>query len=429
MKELKFSFFFSQRGIKETAPTKEISALELIKIYHSERLINLSKGVREAQGSSQDQLKSLLPYITPYGTFLKRENKSIEHYNSNLIAFDFDKLEPHEISEIKDICRNSQSVFICVLSPRNEGLKVLALINHEFTIDNHAIGIKENLSKILQHLGFDNFKPDIAQFTLSQAFFLCYDSDMIINLNASATNEPFKIKEPTKREILNSNNTTFNKGRIDTYIDNLLKRNISEMANAQKGTRHPKILLNIKAFGMIKMYCKEHENNYSERLEKAIEIAYHEEGDDIIKQAKKTLEEVRLKAEARKLDIIEDIKRDNQAIEIAYNHFIQGVDYFHDQNEGKEISENYEILTDQISNCYKVINWHFQGYLIAQRNRENNQIKICYRGHPTHKKIDRLRAFKGVELIETKDAVLLNGEIWEGEQRTIETAPNKMSHA
>jgi hypothetical protein len=40
-----------------------------------------------------------------------------------------------------------------------------------------------------------------------------------------------------------------------------------------------------------------------------------------------------------------------------------------------------------------------------------------------------LRAFKGVELIETKDAVLLNGEIWEGEQRTIETAPNKMSHA
>lgn len=429
MKELKFSFFFSQRGILGTSPTKEISALELIKIYHSEWLINLSKGVKEAQGSTQDHLKSLLPYITPYGTFAIRENKSIKHYNSNLIAIDFDKLEPHEISEIRDICRNSQNVFICLLSPRNKGLKVLAFINHEFTIDNHATGIKQNLTKILQHLGLDNFEPDITQFTLSQGFFLSYDNDMIINLNASATNEPFKIKEPTKREILNSNNTTFNKGRIDTYIDNLLKRNISEMANAQKGARHPKILLNIKAFGMIKMYCKEHENNYCKQLEQAIEIAYHEEGKNIIDQAKKTLEEVRLKAEARKLDAIEDIKRDNQAIEIAYNHFIQGVDYFHDQNEGKELSENYEILTDKISNCYKVINWHFQGYLIAQRNRENNQIKICYRNYPTHKKIDRLRAFKGVELIETNEGVLLNGEIWKGEQRSIETAPNKMSHA
>jgi ribosomal protein S8 len=428
MKELRFSFFFSKEGIKGTSPTKEISALELVKIYHSEGLINLSKGVREAQGSSQDQLKSLLPYITPYGTFLKRANKAIDHYNSNLIAFDFDHLDPHEISEIKDICRNSQSVFICVLSPKNKGIKVLALINHNFTIDNHATGIKENISKILQHLGLDNFKPDISQFTLSQGFFLCYDSEMIINLNARATNEPFNIKERTKKEVLSSNNSTFNKGRIDTYIENLLNRNISQMASSPPGSRHATILLNIKAFGMIKQYKTDLENDYFERLEKAIEIAYHEEVDDIIDQAKKTLHDVKLNAIATPLDVIENIKRDNKAIEIAYNHFIQGVKYYNDQNEGRDILEE-ENLIDEISVFCGTVNWSFQGYLIAQKSRINNEIKICYRGYPTHKKIDRLRSFKGVELIETKEGVLLNGEIWEGKQRTIETVPNNVIHA
>lgn len=406
MKEIKFSFFYSEfSGIKDTKPKKEIDIPELFKIYNSEKLIELSKGVREARGESQKQLKNMLPAITPYGTFSKRGNDFLCHYNQNLIALDFDNLELNEIEEIKAICRNSENVLLCALSPRNAGLKILAFINHEFTPENHATCIKQNLSKILSILGLNKFTPDESQSTLSQAFFLCHDPGMYFNAKATATNIPLQAIKPTRKQIT-INHATFNKDRVSNILNGLLNRNIEEMINAPNGNRHQTILKNIKAFGLIKTYDQTLMEIYFQRLKSAIEMAYLNESKEEIEQALKTLSAIRENSRPETSDLIEEAIRENNRIEIASSYFINAKEYKHEK--------------DSIEVYYNRIAWYFEGYLLARYNPSTpDEIYICFSGFPTAKKIDRLNSINGVKIIETKDHVLLNGEIWCGSQKTI----------
>jgi hypothetical protein len=414
MNELKFSFFYSDFGIKETTPTKEIDILDLFKIYNSEKLINLSKGVREATGESQSILKSKLPFITPYGTFSKKANDKITHYNQNLIALDFDHLKPHEIEEIREICRHSENVIICALSPRNEGLKVLALINNDFTPENHTTSIKQNLSKIMSILGLEKYMPDHSQFTLSQALFLCHDSEMLFNLNARATNDPLQPHKPTRKEII-SNNNNFNNNRIKNVINGILNRNIDTMINAMPGNRHATILLNIKAFGIIKTYATDLENEFYQRLQKAIEYSYFNDPSEALKQALITLDTIKDKATPQSIDIIEKIKEDNQSIELAYINFIQGSQYINGKDQVYKRGEN-------------LMYWIYDGFQIASIDiEEKSTLRIKFSGYPTAKKIDRLKTLPGVEITETNDGILLNGAIWLGEEKIIEL--KTLSHA
>lgn len=408
MKEIKFSFFYSEfAGIKDTKPKKEIDIPELWKILNSEKLIELSKGVREAVGESQKQLKSMLPAITPYGTFTKRGNDFLCHYNQNLIALDFDNLESIEIEEIKTICRNSENVLLCALSPRNEGIKILAFINHDFTPENHATCIKQNLSKILSILGLNKFTPDESQSTLSQAFFLCHDPGMYFNAKATAKNIPLQAIKPTRKQIT-INHTTFNKDRVSNILNGLLNRNIEEMINAPNGNRHQTILKNIKAFGLIKTYDSTLMESYFQRMTSAIEMAYLNESKEEIEQALKTLATAREKAIPQTSDLIEQSIEENNRIEIASSYFTNGKEYKHDK-------DSIEIYCNRIA-------WYFEGYLLARYDILTPEtIYICYRGIPTAKKIDRLNSINGVKIIEAKDFVLLHGEIWTGSQRAINT--------
>lgn len=412
MKDLKFSLFHSDKGIKELNPRGEVDIIQLFKYYHSENLIELSKGVREAIGSSQDQLKMRLPYITPYGIFSQRENKSITHYNRNLIAIDLDHLELEEIATIRDICRNCENVLLCALSPRNKGLKILAMVNHEFTPENHTTSTKHHKKEILNILGLDHYidKIDISQFTLSQGFFLCHDPHMIFNLNATAKNTPLQPHTPTRKEVV-ANHSIYNHDRISKYIQGVLNRNVSDLVNAQPGNRHATILLNIKGFGLIRNYAKELEEDYFNKLQNVIEFIYRNNDPEDIVSALRTLYNIQDKATPQSCDKIEEIINDNKEIQNALTCFLNGVEY--------------ESNHDEIRIFSSAINWYYDGYLLAQRTSEGTN--ICYRGYPTAKKIDRLKSIEGVDIVETSEGVLLYGYLWNGSTKTIQ--PKTLSHA
>lgn len=412
MKDLKFSLFHSEKGITELNPRGEKDIFELFKFYHSEKLIELSKGVREATGESQKILKNKLPYITPFGTFSHRENKAIKQYNRNLIAIDLDNLQPKQIEEIREICRKCENVLLCALSPRNEGIKILAIINHEFTPENHTTSIKHHIKEILNILGLNEYFEHIdkSQFTLSQGFFLCHDPNMIFNIYATAKNIPLKPFTPTKKQV-SLNHSVYNHDRVSKYIQGVLNRNISDLVNTKPGHRHATILLNIKAFGMIRNYAKDLEADYFNRLQNAIEFIYRNDDPEDIYSALRTLYDIQDKATPQSCDLIEEIIKDNKEIEIALNCF---------ENEIEHKSER-----DEIKILSRVINWYFDGYLLAQKTK--NETNICYRGFPTAKKIDRLKSIEGVNIVETSEGVLLNGNLWDGSHMTIKT--KTLSHA
>jgi hypothetical protein len=118
MKEIKFSFFHSEKGISNKHPQKEIDLNSLFRIFQSEKLISYTNAIKNAENEDlQKELKLHLPFITPFGTFEKKENSLITHYNQNFIAFDFDYLEAHEIEEIKNKAKQSQNVIYCGISP------------------------------------------------------------------------------------------------------------------------------------------------------------------------------------------------------------------------------------------------------------------------------------------------------------------------
>jgi hypothetical protein len=405
MKELKFSFFYSDKGIKETTPTKEIDLKELFKIYQSETLFNLTKAVRNSTGETQRILKNKLPFITPYGTFNQRKNDRIEHYNKNLIALDFDYLEAHEIEEIKTISKQSKNIVLCGLSPRGKGLKILALISHDFEIENHSTNIKKNVSKILEILNLDKYKCDHSQFTLSQAFFLSHDPGIILNLNAIATNEILENSKPLKKEIT-FNSKIQNRNRIENILTGLFNRNIDELLNASPGNRHQKILLNIKAFGFIRAYWQEIENEYFTRLENVIETIYEDRNEK--QSALKTLHDIRDKATPQSSDKIEEIISENLEIQRVNKAFITG--------------KEYTGLKDQIEIKFGFVFWYFDKYLIAKKPLFENKLFIKFSGYATAKKIDRLNSFPGVEIIElSSNSVLLNGAFWSGSEKIILT--------
>ena len=413
MKELKFSFFDSPKGIRETRPQRDIDLKELYLIFKSRELSIKTDKVRNSSGEDQKRLKSLLPYITPYGTFYERSNQHIRHYNNKLIAFDFDNLNEVEIDQIREISKNAKNILFCMLSPRGQGIKVFGLLNHNFTKENHSTAIKKHLTEILQVFGLEDFQPDTMQFTLSQAFFLCFDRDMIFNPDATATNEIIRFSSLAPNRKKNPFTYDISNEKTDNIIQGILRNNISLFLNETPGNRHSTLLKNIKAFGMIKQYKPEIENDYFDQLRVSIHSVY--ESDIERSDALRTLISIRDNSTPQRIDILDQSISEMNEISQVFFHFQSGREY---QSE-----------SDQISLRHGWVIWSLDGYKLAWYHSSFglSKVHIKLSGIQTAKKINRLNMIPNVNVSKFESHLFLNEDIWTGEELLI-TEKNFVNH-
>jgi len=405
METIKFSLFHSENGIKETKPKKEIDLKNLFQILQSEKLIELTQGIRTAPNDLiRDELKLKLPFITPFGTFEAREKTQIKHYNRNLIAFDFDYLKPHEIEEIKKKAKKSQNVIYCGISPRGNGVKMLMLFNHSFDFENHATNLKHYAKDILKTIGIEN-DPDPAQFVLSQAMFLSHDENAYYNLFAMATNEPLEPFKPIREKhapkiVIESHS------RIDKFLIGSLRKKVEFLVNTNEGARHSAILNTIQIVGLMRYYSPHLENEFYNSLKQAVIVMYGNEQTAIENNALKTLDDIFVKAETRTLDKIEEIISDINNIQRVFHCF----------EYGEEITLNSDRLFWNYNRTF--LKWELNGYpLITMRKTPTESIySFQVYGIPTRAKIERLNKFYFIEIeLLANGKMILNGEVWDGQ--------------
>jgi hypothetical protein len=405
METIKFSLFHSEIGIKETKPKKEIDLKNLFQILQSEKLIELTQGIRTAPNDLiRDELKLKLPFITPFGTFEMRDKTKIIHYNQNLIAFDFDYLKPHEIEEIKEKAKKSQNVIYCGISPRGNGVKMLMLFNHSFDFENHATNLKHYAKDILKTIGIEN-DPDPAQFVFSQAMFLSHDENAYYNLFATATNEPLEPFKPIREKhapkiVIESHS------RIDKFLIGSLRKKVEFLVNTNEGARHSAILNTIQIVGLMRYYSPHLENEFYNSLKQAVIVMYGNEQTAIENNALKTLDDIFVKAETRTLDKIEEIISDINNIQRVFHCF----------EYGEEITLNSDRLFWNYNRTY--LKWELNGYpLITMRKTPTESIySFQVYGIPTRAKIERLNKFYFIEIeLLANGKMILNGEVWDGE--------------
>jgi hypothetical protein len=405
METIKFSLFHSEIGIKETKPKKEIDLKNLLQILQSEKLIELTQGIRTAPNDLiRDELKLKLPFITPFGTFEMRDKTKIIHYNQNLIAFDFDYLKPHEIEEIKAKAKKSQNVIYCGISPRGNGVKMLMLFNHSFDFENHATNLKHYAKDILKTIGIEN-DPDPAQFVFSQAMFLSHDENAYYNLFATATNEPLEPFKPIREKhapkiVIESHS------RIDKFLIGSLRKKVEFLVNTNEGARHSAILNTIQIVGLMRYYSPHLENEFYNSLKQAVIVMYGNEQTAIENNALKTLDDIFVKAETRTLDKIEEIISDINNIQRVFHCF----------EYGEEITLNSDRLFWNYNRTY--LKWELNGYpLITMRKTPTESIySFQVYGIPTRAKIERLNKFYFIEIeLLANGKMILNGEVWDGE--------------
>lgn len=260
-KKLQFSLFFDKsKGIYTNTPKETISFERLISIYKSSYVEKLTNQIQQAKDFEKAELKKRLPFITPYGTFEPtRANENIVHYNSKLIAFDFDfsindlKL----VNSLKSIIKSLQGCALCCISPRGNGIKSLFIIEEEIDLKEHYNTLKDNKENIIHSLGLYNYfneesinkiikALDNSQFKLPQPFFIANDTNLFYNLNP----EPLKIKlnkyiNTFVIQTYNKPKQEVSKGlqiRIDKYINNAVDRLISFYNSLPEGERHDNII-------------------------------------------------------------------------------------------------------------------------------------------------------------------------------------------
>ena len=409
MNEIKFSFFHSNHGISNLHPLKKIDLQELFRIYQSERLIEYTNAIRSAQTDElRDELKKNLPFITPHGTFGIKQNSSIEHYNRNLIAFDFDHLEPDQIEEIKAKCKESQNVIYSGISPRGKGVKVLMFYNYSFNPENHRKSLIHYAKDILNTIGI-KYEPDPRQFTLSQAMFLSHDANAYYNLHALATNEPLEPFTP-KRENQILNIDIKGHSRIDNFLIGTLRKKVEFLTSTNEGDRHSAILNLIQTIGLMKYYSPNLENEFYNSLKQAIIIMYGNEKSAHDSNAINTLNDVFVKAEFRTLDKIEEIIKDIEKTNEIFHCFL--------------LNTEIEIDNDKIEFNYNKtrLTWSLNGYRLITKEIEENQIKYSFAiyGRVTHGKVERLNLFDFIDIkILPNEEMILNNHLWEGNEKTL----------
>lgn len=244
--KLQFSFFYdTEKGIKNTTPKAAKDFKQLIAIYKSSKLEQLTKELQNASKEDKPRIKLQLPFFTPYGTFSQRNNESILHHNSNIVALDFDGLDSPNTKKLKRKLTINKSVLLACISPRGNGVKALVLLDGNTTPGTHYNALKFNSDRICANLGIYDYKDfcDRAQFVLCQPMFFAFDPELYVNEYARPLLKLKPYEAPPidyqERTILEP---SFQSSRIEQYLLNASNRLYSELISTKEGTRHHSII-------------------------------------------------------------------------------------------------------------------------------------------------------------------------------------------
>jgi len=183
---------------------QNLSTADVISILLNPAIRSISAALRaEVDADKRDLLKNKLPYITPYGSFSYRNNKSILSYNSSILAIDIDDI-PEDIDQVFNIFKNSKYCILAFTSPKGKGVKALIHLQYNFNTEEHYNLLSSNERALAAALGIYKWRLDPAQFKLSQPFFLFNSGDLYFNLAADplilVLNEKPVIEKKAKRE-------------------------------------------------------------------------------------------------------------------------------------------------------------------------------------------------------------------------------------
>jgi hypothetical protein len=277
-KEHKFSLFYdTEKGIKNTTPKQAIDFKRLVAIYKSDKVNQLTNQLRTATAEDKPRIKLQLPFFTPYGTFTHRNNESITHHNSNLIALDFDNLDRPNAEKIKRKLKMQSSCLLCVISPRGNGVKALVLSSDTRTPENNYNVLKLNADNICGGLGIYEYKDycDKAQFVLCQPMFIAYDKELYYNEDATAKNFNLKQYEPPtiEHQARTIIPPSFTNNRIDRYLLNATEKLYNELLRTPEGNRHHSIIKVQKIASWIH-YAPHLESEIKNHLQSAVVFMY-----------------------------------------------------------------------------------------------------------------------------------------------------------
>ena len=219
-----FSLFYNGTdNTKNTIPRKEIDLNELVHIIKSDYLKNLPKKER--------------PYITPYGTFSKRNAKGIINFNRDIICLDYDKLDSGEIRYINNFWKGKKCTLLSVVSPSGNGLKVLLKAEHGFDSEGLYEGLKAN-ANLFRKLKKD---VDLMQFVICQPMFIPYSEEPYFNPHA----EPMKVKfkqpkmahpsEPIQVDQVKVK-ATKNTSRLNAFFSNRVNMLLDSLKTRPRGS-------------------------------------------------------------------------------------------------------------------------------------------------------------------------------------------------
>jgi hypothetical protein len=247
MNDLKFSLFYDHlKGIQNTKPRKEITAAELVRIYRSQRIKEVTEELKRAPKEAKQRLKLQLPFFTPYGTFTQRRNELLQHHNTKLIALDFDGLDRPNAEKVKRKLMHQDCTLLAAISPRGNGVKALILSAEGFAPETRYNTLKQNAANICGMLTIYEYKEqcDRAQFVLCQPMFIAHDPELYYNENPKAKDFNLKAYEPPQiehqdRTILAP---SFQSNRIEQYLLNASNRLYNELTSTKEGTRHHSII-------------------------------------------------------------------------------------------------------------------------------------------------------------------------------------------
>jgi hypothetical protein len=293
---LKFSLFYdAAKGINNTTPLKSIGLEELFLIYNAPRIKELTKQLQKAPPEERPRIKLQLPFFTPYGTFEKRNNISLQHFNQNLVALDFDGLDRPNAEKLKRKLTLQPCTVLAVISPRMNGVKALILAECNKTPENNYNALKLNANSICSRMGIYEYKEncDRAQFVLCQPMFIAHDPEAYINPDAKAIDFNFKEYEPPQTQQYDKSEISkvrFTNGRIDRYLLNATNKLYNELIATPEGQRHHSIVKVQKIASWIH-YAPHLENEIKCSLLKACIAMYGSEATAQLNNAQKSFAE------------------------------------------------------------------------------------------------------------------------------------------
>ena len=254
--QINFSYF--KGGATSTKPLKQINYKELFEIYESKEIEILTSDILKAETPEKKiELKNLQPFFTPYGTFDYRNNKSIVTHNSNIIAFDFDKLEtPQKAKELLLKFTKLECTLLATISSSQKGVKAIILVNDNIPLESHYNTLKLNAIKLISTLKLDDYYSylDLRQFVLSQPLYISYSDFFFCRQNPVPITIDFEVYTENVRS--NTIETiTITEGA--DYVENYVKKATEKLCNfylTHTGPRHNEIARVKNIAGIIKQY-------------------------------------------------------------------------------------------------------------------------------------------------------------------------------